>query len=78
MASKMRLFEHRDFGQAVIAAQWHFDRPGLTEQFIEKDYYVTEGCMKNRSALGGTRYGHCQVSKCCYYCKSCHFATDMK
>ena len=39
----MKLFEHPDFRDAVIAAREHFgDRLGLTEQFIEKDYYVTE------------------------------------
>lgn len=38
----MKLFEHPDFRDAVIAAREHFDRFGLTEQFIKKDYYVTE------------------------------------
>jgi predicted nucleotidyltransferase component of viral defense system len=36
------MFEHPDFRDAVIGAREHFDRFGLTEQFIEKDYYVTE------------------------------------
>ena len=35
----MRLFEHPDFEQAVLRAA---ERYGLSEQFIEKDYYVTE------------------------------------
>lgn len=35
----MRLFEHDDFEQALIRAAEHF---GVSEQFVEKDYYVTE------------------------------------
>lgn len=35
----MRLFEHEDFPQAILRAAAHFD---LSEQFVEKDYYVTE------------------------------------
>jgi hypothetical protein len=35
----MRLFEHEDFSQAILRAAAHFD---LSEQFVEKDYYVTE------------------------------------
>jgi hypothetical protein len=35
----VRLFEHPDFEQAVLRAA---ERYGLSEQFIEKDYYVTE------------------------------------
>lgn len=38
----MRLYEHPDFKDAIKAAKEHFAHPGLTEQFIEKDYYVTE------------------------------------
>ncbi|MCL1472041.1 nucleotidyl transferase AbiEii/AbiGii toxin family protein [Argonema antarcticum] len=38
----MKLFEHLDFRDAVIAAREHFAPLRLTEQFIEKDYYVTE------------------------------------
>lgn len=38
----MKLFEHPDFRDAAIAAREHFNHLGLTEQFIEKDYYVTE------------------------------------
>lgn len=38
----MKLFEHADFSDAIRAAKNHFNRPKLTEQFIEKDYYVTE------------------------------------
>ncbi len=38
----MKLFEHPDFRDALIATKAHFADLGLTEQFIEKDYYVTE------------------------------------
>jgi hypothetical protein len=40
----MRLFEHPDFTQAIIRTRDHFTDQGinLSEQFIEKDYYVTE------------------------------------
>ncbi len=35
----MRLFEHPDFEQALLRAAAHH---GFSEQFVEKDYYVTE------------------------------------
>lgn len=35
----MRLFEHPDFEQALLLAAAD---NGLAEQFVEKDYYVTE------------------------------------
>jgi Nucleotidyl transferase AbiEii toxin, Type IV TA system len=35
----VRLFEHEDFEQAMLRAAEHH---GLSEQFIEKDYYITE------------------------------------
>ena len=35
----MRLFEHDEFEQAMIRAAGQF---GVNEQFVEKDYYVTE------------------------------------
>ena len=38
----MKLFKHPDFRDAIIAAKEHLGHPGLTEQLIEKDYYVTE------------------------------------
>jgi predicted nucleotidyltransferase component of viral defense system len=38
----MKLFQHPDFRDAVVAASEYFARTGLTEQLIEKDYYVTE------------------------------------
>jgi predicted nucleotidyltransferase component of viral defense system len=39
MAGQVRLFEHPDFEQAMLRAAEHH---GLSEQFIEKDYYITE------------------------------------
>ena len=38
----MRLFEHPDFGQAILQAAEHFRERGLRPAIIEKDYYVTE------------------------------------
>jgi len=38
----MRLHEHPEFQQAVLAAAEHFQDRGLRPAFIEKDYYVTE------------------------------------
>ena len=38
----MRLFEHPDFGQAILLAADHFHDRGLRAAIIEKDYYVTE------------------------------------
>lgn len=35
----MRLFEHNEFEQAMLRAAEHFR---VSEQFVEKDYYVTE------------------------------------
>lgn len=35
----MKLFEYEDFEQAILRAARQF---GLSEQFVEKDYYVTE------------------------------------
>jgi len=35
----VRLFEHSDFEQAMLRAAAHFE---VSEQFVEKDYYVTE------------------------------------
>jgi hypothetical protein len=39
VASEVRLFEHDEFEQAMLRAAEHFH---VSEQFIEKDYYVTE------------------------------------
>jgi Nucleotidyl transferase AbiEii toxin, Type IV TA system len=39
VASEVRLFEHEDFDQALLQAA---GRHGVSEQFVEKDYYVTE------------------------------------
>jgi hypothetical protein len=38
----MRLFEHPDFGQAILQAAEHFHDRGLRAAIVEKDYYVTE------------------------------------
>ncbi|RYG39142.1 nucleotidyl transferase AbiEii/AbiGii toxin family protein [bacterium] len=38
----MRLYAHPDFTAIVVAAREHLGIPGLTEQLIEKDYFVTE------------------------------------
>jgi hypothetical protein len=38
----MRLFEHRDFEQAILQAAEHFRDHGLRPALIEKDYFVTE------------------------------------
>src|SRR5208283_1247846 len=40
--AEMRLFEHRDFQQAILQAAEHFGGRGLRPAIIEKDYYVTE------------------------------------
>jgi hypothetical protein len=39
VAGEVRLYEHPDFEQAIVQASRRF---ALSEQFIEKDYYVTE------------------------------------
>src|SRR6266851_4438746 len=38
----MRLFEHKDFDQAILGAEQHFRARKLRPAIIEKDYYVTE------------------------------------
>jgi hypothetical protein len=38
----MKLFEHPDFGQAILQAAEHFRGQGWRPAIIEKDYYVTE------------------------------------
>jgi len=38
----VKLFEHRDFQQAILQAADHFKGRGLRPAIIEKDYYVTE------------------------------------
>jgi hypothetical protein len=42
MAGQMKLCESTDFRDLIQAAASHFANRGLTEEFIEKDYYVTE------------------------------------
>ena len=38
----MRLFQHPDFGQAILRAAEHFAARKLRPAVIEKDYYATE------------------------------------
>ena len=38
----MKLFQHPDFDQVIVAAADHFRSRGLRPALIEKDYYVTE------------------------------------
>jgi hypothetical protein len=38
----MRLHQHPDFRDAIIAAGKYFEPKGIATQLIEKDYYVTE------------------------------------
>ena len=38
----MKLFEHKDFDQAILGAEQHFRARKLRSAIIEKDYYVTE------------------------------------
>jgi Nucleotidyl transferase AbiEii toxin, Type IV TA system len=48
----MRLFEHRDFQQAVLEASEHFRERGLRPALIEKDYYVTEALRVIANIVG--------------------------
>src|SRR5688572_20525868 len=50
----MRLYEHEDFSQAVLAAAKHFESRGLRPSFIEKDYFVTEA-LREIARVGGDR-----------------------
>lgn len=45
----MKLFEHPDFEQALLRAARHH---GLSEQFVEKDYYITEILRMTVAELG--------------------------
>jgi hypothetical protein len=38
----MKLFQHKDFEQAIIRAADHFSKRGLRPAIIEKDYYASE------------------------------------
>jgi hypothetical protein len=49
VAGQVRLFEHDDFEQAILQAAARF---GLGEQFVEKDYYVTEILRITSQRLG--------------------------
>jgi len=50
----MRLFEHADFGQAILQAAEHFRGRGLRPAIIEKDYHVTEA-LRVVAAAGGDK-----------------------
>ncbi|MBI5764584.1 MAG: nucleotidyl transferase AbiEii/AbiGii toxin family protein [Planctomycetes bacterium] len=50
----MRLFEHRDFEQAILQAAEHFRTRGLRPAIIEKDYYVTEA-LRSIAAVSGDK-----------------------
>jgi hypothetical protein len=45
----MKLFEHPEFEQLILAAESHFNLKGLTAAAIEKDYFVTEALWIRRS-----------------------------
>src|SRR6266478_1877116 len=38
----MKLFQHKDFEQAILGAERHFHARKLRPAIIEKDYYVAE------------------------------------
>ncbi len=48
----MKLFEHKDFEQAILAAEDHFKDRGLKATVVEKDYYVTEALRIVAAAAG--------------------------
>jgi hypothetical protein len=50
----MRLFEHRDFEQAILQAADHFREQGLRAAIIEKDYYVTEALRAIAATVAAT------------------------
>ena len=49
----MRLDEHPEFEQAILAAAEHFRPRGLRAALIEKDYYVTEA-LRAVAVVGGS------------------------
>lgn len=51
-ASRVKLFEHRDFEQAILQASERFREQGLRPAIIEKDYYVTEALRAIGAAAG--------------------------
>ncbi len=48
----MKLHQHPDFEQAILAAAEHFRPRGLRASFIEKDYYVTEALRAIANTAG--------------------------
>jgi hypothetical protein len=49
----VKLFEHKEFEQAILRAEEHFRARGLRAAIIEKDYYVTESLRLVASAAEG-------------------------
>jgi hypothetical protein len=45
----VKLFEHPDFGQAILQAAEHFHAEGWRPAIVEKDYFVTETLPSNRT-----------------------------
>ena len=43
----MRLHQHSEFRDAIVAASTYFAPKGISTQLIEKDYYVTEALRIN-------------------------------
>jgi hypothetical protein len=52
----MKLFQHKDFDQAVIRAADYFSKRGLRPAIIEKDYYVSEALRVLPSPLRRKSY----------------------
>jgi len=50
----MKLHDHAEFEQAILAAEEHFRPAGIRAALIEKDYYVTEA-LRVISAAAGDR-----------------------
>ena len=61
----MRLYEHRDFEQAILQAAEFFREQGLMPAIIEKDYYVTEAlrALASISSTGIIFKGGTSLSK---------------
>jgi hypothetical protein len=48
-AAEVKLFEHPDFGQAILQAAEHFHGEGWRPAIVEKDYFVTETLPSSRT-----------------------------
>jgi hypothetical protein len=51
----VKLFEHKDFEQAILGAEKHFSGRRLRPAVIEKDYYVTEVLLVSYSVRQSLR-----------------------